>query len=273
MIFKKDSFRFFLALSLFLHVGLSVLALVLSNTSLFQSRNKNRLIESSIQIDQIDLSNLKKISSTDLTKIPKAKPIKKEKKKKKKLVKKAKEKKEVIIKKETEKEKEKEQDKIDTEKKERTEEDLKPEEQDSKQKDTEQEETEQKETEQEDTEQEEETIPQELSGEEQGGSHSSELNEQEISEISYYANQISNKVKNNWKIPSYLKDKSFSTEVEIKINTQGRIISKKIIRSSGDDFFDSFVLKAVEKGEPYPIPPLPVQKIIADGIVLNFSNL
>ena len=281
MILKKTSLRFFLTLSFFLHVGLSVLAFALSNSFLFQSRNTNLLIESAIQVDQIDLSNLKKISSTDLTKIPKANSIKKEQKKKKKPAKKAKEKKEeVVIKKESkETEKKKEQDKIDTEKQDLTQENLKPEEQDSKQEEEETEQGNEQETQEEteekneqETEEENETIPQDISGEEQEGSNSSELSVQEISELSYYAQQISNKVKNNWKIPSYLKDKSLATEVEIKINTQGRIISKKIILSSGDDFFDSFVLKTVEKADPYPSPPLLVQKMIADGIVLNFDN-
>jgi len=104
-------------------------------------------------------------------------------------------------------------------------------------------------------------------------SNSSDLiSGKQMSELSYYASQISMQAKRNWNLPSYLTNQALTTQVEININSEGTLIYKQILISSGDDLYDSFVLKAIEKASPYPKPFPSVQKIIQGGIVLNMSS-
>ena len=93
-----------------------------------------------------------------------------------------------------------------------------------------------------------------------------QLSSEQISEI--YINEILKQIKTNWQLPSYLTNKNLTTQLEIKIDSQGRVVSKEILISSGYDIYDSFVLKMIEKGSPYLKPPNSVQKEIKDGIVL-----
>ncbi|MCZ0931923.1 MAG: energy transducer TonB [Oligoflexia bacterium] len=98
------------------------------------------------------------------------------------------------------------------------------------------------------------------------------LTAQQLSEISIYANQIDRQIRAQWSLPKYLTDKKLTAQVEIKINKQGHITYKQILISSGNDLFDSFVLKAIENSEPYPPPPPGIQKFIKNGIAFGLSS-
>ena len=98
------------------------------------------------------------------------------------------------------------------------------------------------------------------------------LTAQQLSEISIYASQIDSQIRTQWNLPKYLTDKNLTSQVEIRINRQGHIIYKKTLVSSGNDSFDSSVLKAIANAEPYPEPPANIQNAIKDGIVLTLSS-
>ena len=256
---KNSSFRFFLTLSFSLHAGLVLLAFIFSNSFLFQSKDKTLAVESAIQVDQIELSNLKKPSSSPADK-NQAPPPPKTSQKKQPL--KAKKEKILNLKKEKTKkldQKEEKKDKRDRKKTEKAAPD--PNEKNQNKSDTEKETL-------------EESTDPELSStkSDDADSDNSQLSSEQISEISYYANELLRQVRTNWQLPSYLTNKNLTTQLEIKMDSQGRVIYKEILVSSGDDIYDSFVLKTIEKGSPYLKPSYSVQKIIKNGIVLNIPS-
>ena len=98
------------------------------------------------------------------------------------------------------------------------------------------------------------------------------LTAQQISVGNIYINQVINQISAQWNLPKYLTDKNLSTQVVIKINKQGHVIDTQILISSGNELFDSLVLKAIENSGPYPAPPADIQKLIKDGIVPTFNS-
>ena len=99
-----------------------------------------------------------------------------------------------------------------------------------------------------------------------------DLSVQEISEINKYATLIDLQIRSQWNLPKYLTDRDLTAKIEIKINARGDITSKQLLKSSGNDLFDSRVLKAMENAAPYPPPPVSVQAVIRDGIVFELSS-
>ena len=98
------------------------------------------------------------------------------------------------------------------------------------------------------------------------------LNSQQVSEINNYFTVVEEQIKSHWNLPKYLTDIDLTDEIEIKINDRGEMIYKQIIVSSGNDLFDSLVLKAMENAAPYPPPPASVRALIKDGIVFKLSS-
>ncbi len=95
---------------------------------------------------------------------------------------------------------------------------------------------------------------------------------EQIEAINIYTTLIIGKIKLNWNLPKYLSDENYFTQLEVKINDEGEVIYKEIITSSGNNIFDSEVLKAIESSTPFPPPPPSVKKLISDGIVFGLSS-
>ena len=67
-----------------------------------------------------------------------------------------------------------------------------------------------------------------------------------VEEISYYSNLIRDQVIINWKQPSSAK-KGMSAEILITLVPTGEIIQVKLIKTSGNQAFDSSTLNAIQK--------------------------
>ena len=106
-----------------------------------------------------------------------------------------------------------------------------------------------------------------IKGDEQG---EEVLNSELMSAI--YTRAIKQKTKAHWNLPKYLTDSYLTTQIEIRINKQGHVIYKQIVLSSGNDMFDSYVLKAIEDSTPYPVPPDYIQDSVQDGIVFILDS-
>ena len=98
------------------------------------------------------------------------------------------------------------------------------------------------------------------------------LSSKDRESLTLYASQIVAQTKAYWNLPNYLMNEKRVTQVEIKISGLGQISYKQIVSPSGSDLYDSLVLKAIEQAEPYPEPPKSIQKFIKNGIVLSFPN-
>ena len=90
--------------------------------------------------------------------------------------------------------------------------------------------------------------------------------------VNIYLTRIIGEIKLNWKLPKYLTDQNYYAQLEVHINNSGKVTGKKIVKTSGNEVFDSRVLKAIETSEPFPPPPKEIQKLIAGGIVFGLSS-
>lgn len=98
------------------------------------------------------------------------------------------------------------------------------------------------------------------------------LDSQQMEEMNIYFSDVESRIRSYWNLPKYLIDLDLKIQIEIRINNQGKMTSKKIVVSSGNDLFDSQALKAMENASPYSPPPASVRKIIRDGIVFNLRS-
>lgn len=83
---------------------------------------------------------------------------------------------------------------------------------------------------------------------------------------SLYGSALWGAIKKHKKYPRIAKTRGWQGKVilELLLDGQGKLISKKVIQSSGHKALDNEALKMVEKAAPFPIPP----KALRDG---NFT--
>jgi TolA protein len=72
--------------------------------------------------------------------------------------------------------------------------------------------------------------------------------------ISYYYQIISQKIWQHW-FYSDVHASGLEVIISIKIDKQGRVVSKEIEKFSGDVLFDRSALMAIKKASPFPPPP------------------
>lgn len=88
-----------------------------------------------------------------------------------------------------------------------------------------------------------------------------------------YLGQIDQSIKSAWTLPQWLLNKPFKAQVLVKFNTDGNIISTKIISSSGNSSYDDYCLQAISKAAPFPkVPEKLSEKFSVDGVVVGFPE-
>jgi colicin import membrane protein len=87
-----------------------------------------------------------------------------------------------------------------------------------------------------------------------------------------YTGEVLRHMKNHWEIPQYIKNNSLSTMVLVRFDESGNILSKNIVKSSGNAAFDEIVLSAIQNSSPVPPPPANFAKIASvEGFLFRFS--
>lgn len=88
-----------------------------------------------------------------------------------------------------------------------------------------------------------------------------------------YISQVHGHMISNWFLPEYLKNKDFRTDVLVKFDQNGNILSKQIVKSSGNQQFDEYVIAAIQKSSPVPAPPEKFMRISAvEGFLFKFRH-
>lgn len=88
----------------------------------------------------------------------------------------------------------------------------------------------------------------------------------------YYAT-LTTHIKMNWALPEWLSNKKLRASVLVKIDKNGRMISRQILKSSGNQQFDEEALSVINKSEPFPIPPQKFIDLMSEaGIIVNFPE-
>ncbi len=84
--------------------------------------------------------------------------------------------------------------------------------------------------------------------------------------LQLYKTRIWNKVRGNWSYPDILAaKKGLEAVVLVSVSKDGKILSQKLIKTSGDPLFDQSVIRAVKLSDP--LPPFP------DGYVKRYEEL
>lgn len=88
-----------------------------------------------------------------------------------------------------------------------------------------------------------------------------------------YVADLDAHIKQNWSLPEWLAKKDFKAQVRVRIDDHGNIISRQIVKSSGNSSYDAEVLKTVDRSAPFPPPPEKFVSIVGvDGILIGFPE-
>ena len=80
-------------------------------------------------------------------------------------------------------------------------------------------------------------------------------------------------IKENWTLPEWLANKYLKAQIRVRIDDKGRIISKQVVKSSGNPAYDDIVKATIEKSEPFPPPPEKFSAVVSvNGILIGFPE-
>jgi TonB family protein len=89
--------------------------------------------------------------------------------------------------------------------------------------------------------------------------------------VSEYLSTLPNKIRPNWRLPSYLLEKELRCRVRIFLSPNGELARAEIYQSSGDQEYDRRALEAVRSSSPFPKLPEAVRAMaVAGEILLGF---
>ena len=88
-----------------------------------------------------------------------------------------------------------------------------------------------------------------------------------------YLSQIDRQIKSNWSIPEWLAKKNYKAQVLLKLEENGTIAGRQIVKSSGNENYDDVVLETIDKSAPYPPPPEKLKDIVrVRGLLIGFPE-
>ena len=80
-------------------------------------------------------------------------------------------------------------------------------------------------------------------------------------------------IKENWTLPEWLSKKNLKAQIRVRIDDKGHIISKQLVKSSGNPAYDDSVKATIEKSEPFPVPPEKFSAVVSvNGILIGFPE-
>lgn len=86
-----------------------------------------------------------------------------------------------------------------------------------------------------------------------------------------YFDVVLDKIRTEWELPQWLKDKGLSAKVLIHIDRRGMITHTRFIKASGNEQFDAAVKRTLQASVPFPAPPTSIlANVSQDGIVFGF---
>lgn len=88
-----------------------------------------------------------------------------------------------------------------------------------------------------------------------------------------YLQALDQNVKEYWALPQWLINKPLKAQLLLKIDGSGKILTLKVISTSGNSSYDKYCLQAVEKAAPFPeVPEKLSEKFRVDGIIIGFPE-
>lgn len=88
-----------------------------------------------------------------------------------------------------------------------------------------------------------------------------------------YLSSLDQRIKQNWFLPEWLAKKALRTQIRLKIDEQGRILSREIALSSGNSSYDELALETIDKSAPFAPPPEKFVSIVSvNGLLIGFPE-
>lgn len=87
-----------------------------------------------------------------------------------------------------------------------------------------------------------------------------------------YFDQMHSHLLQNWNLPQWLADANYKAQALVAIDENGHVIRKQLLKSSGNEVFDTNVLDAIDKSSPFPAPPDRIRGAVARGVIFNFPE-
>jgi colicin import membrane protein len=98
-----------------------------------------------------------------------------------------------------------------------------------------------------------------------------EVSAEAVSDFTAYVQSLPDLVRQNWRLPDYLRNKNYRCRIRVWIGSQGQLLKSQIVESSGVDDFDLRAERAIKSSTPFPVPSVEVAKMLAaQGVVLAF---
>ncbi len=92
----------------------------------------------------------------------------------------------------------------------------------------------------------------------------------ESAETSYF-DLVRDRLQENWALPVWLARQKLSAQIQVFIDSRGRLAGSKFIKSSGNAQFDDSVKKTLTESQPFPVPPSEIaSSVLVNGILVGF---
>jgi colicin import membrane protein len=88
-----------------------------------------------------------------------------------------------------------------------------------------------------------------------------------------YVAELDRHIKEHWALPEWMSKQDFKTQIRLRVDAKGQIISREIFKSSGNQNYDEIALDTIDQSAPFPIPP---EKFVAifsvQGVLIGFPE-
>jgi len=92
----------------------------------------------------------------------------------------------------------------------------------------------------------------------------------ESDQANYY-DSLRSRLQDNWALPVWVARQKLSAQVQIFIDSRGRLRSFRFVKLSGNSQFDTAVKQCLTDSQPLPLPPESVaSSVLVDGILIGF---
>jgi outer membrane biosynthesis protein TonB len=73
--------------------------------------------------------------------------------------------------------------------------------------------------------------------------------------LNAYVGSVTDKLRSNWALPSFLQNQKLKASIVIHIDSHGNVVKMEFTRTSGNQLFDNYAEKAVSSSSPFFPPP------------------
>lgn len=86
-----------------------------------------------------------------------------------------------------------------------------------------------------------------------------------------YRNMVKAKIQREWIKPPIASGVKLKLAISVKISSSGQVISKVLIKKSGDGAMDGSIMRAIDRASPFPVPPPAVKdEALNSGFQIQF---